>query len=329
MEPEEGSNPFKRSGKVQRSPTGRSFSLPENILTDPDVETSDGESRKRKDTSPPTSVSKRRTVGDLTRDDEEATSPETLKTICSEGDYKQKLDALADIGNDLARWASSQYKSKKFTLIQQKEVSNKATEIREIVTSLRMELSFMAGRLSERISIERQIGEETGQAAVSGFPRFAEAVKSREPRVPKITGVSRVQTPKVLFVRSTDERKDMEEVKNVIKKSIRPSKLGVNIKRVIKTARGVLIEAEGADQLEKIKECPELKDKGLVSDKPKRRSPRLMIYDVEPPETEDELIEDIYSQNVTTSDMILIWKRLRHSSNAYIGTRDGTPRTPE
>lgn len=37
-------------------------------------------------------------------------------------------------------------------------------------------------------------------------------------------------------------------------------------------------------------------DKGLVFDKPKKRNPRLMVYDVEPMEDNEALIEDIFDQ---------------------------------
>lgn len=307
MDPGEGtSDPFRRSGRVHRSPVRQKVGS-ETRLTDPEVEGSEGESRKRKETSPQESATKKRTVtgGGFGSDEDDGTGSEVAEATAATGDYKKKLDLLTAIGNDLVRWASSQYKSKKATLVQKKDVTSKAAELLSIVSSLRMEVSYMDGRLSERLHIEEAISTETGQSEVSGVPTFAEVLKSKEAKVPKITGISRMKTPKVVFVRSADDKQDLEEVKKVIKTSIRPSKLGVNIRRVIKTARGVMIEAEGSEQLERIKSCHELQDKGLVFDKPKRRSPRLMIYDVELPENERDLIEDIYDQNMTGTDIDL------------------------
>lgn len=74
------------------------------------------------------------------------------------------------------------------------------------------------------------------QLSVPRTPTFADAVK-----VPKITGISKVQTPNVILVRSADEKKDLEEGKVAVEASIRPSKMGINIKRVTKTARGVIL----------------------------------------------------------------------------------------
>lgn len=66
-----------------------------------------------------------------------------------------------------------------------------------------------------------------------------------------------------------------------------------------------MIETEGADQLEKLKMCPQLSNKGLIFDKPKRRFPRVMVYDVEVPDTPEELVADIYEQNLPHTDITL------------------------
>lgn len=94
------------------------------------------------------------------------------------GDYKTKLDQLTRIGNDLARWASSQYKSKKVTLVQQKDITGRASELLGIVGNLRMEVSHMAGRLSERLNIEKTIQEERVRLGEPRVPTFAEALKA-------------------------------------------------------------------------------------------------------------------------------------------------------
>lgn len=189
-------------------------------------------------------------------------------------------------------------------------------ELLDAAGAIEREMCHMAGRLAERVSIEGMLGKEvTGRAVVPGPRSFAETLK--QPKIPRITGISKVTTPKVLFVRSADEKQDLEAVKEVIKKSIRPSKMGVNIKRVTKTARGVMIEAEGVEQLEKIKSCDELKDKGLVFDRPRKRDPKIMIYDVEDTDNDIEMIEDIYEQNVKDKIDIDIFKKEFHIVHKY------------
>lgn len=41
----------------------------------------------------------------------------------------------------------------------------------------------------------------------------------------------------------------------------------------------------------------------VVFDKPKKRNPRLMIYDVEPHDDKEKLIDDIYDQNMGDTDI--------------------------
>lgn len=110
---------------------------------------------------------------------------------------------------------------------------------------------------------------------------------------------AKVLTPKVVFIRSVDEKIDVDQINEVVKKSVRHGKMGINVKRVIKTARGLMIETDGQKQLEKLKSCAQLADKGLVFDEPKKRQPRLMIYDVESPENHEDLVEEIYDQNIS------------------------------
>lgn len=109
------------------------------------------------------------------------------------------------------------------------------------------------------------------------------------PRLPGTT--RRTQPPKVVFIKSEDDKKNVEEVETLIKQVVKQSQLGINVKRVTKTARGVMIETEGAEQLERIAQSDDLKKAGLIVEKPKKRLPRVMIYDVDPVEDEDEVMK--------------------------------------
>lgn len=297
-------DPFRRSSRVQRSPARRALSVPDYAC----VDTDDSDElpqigRKRKENfSPPKAVPKRKVVAEDSNEEEVAGAD--VSGQAGGDDYKVKLRKIRDVSDDLTRWANSQYKSKKLNNVQLAEIKKGLNGIMALVAGLETDTAHMAGRLAERADI---IGVLKTSAKTLETPRgisFAEVAKA--PRVPKITGVSnRVQAPKVMFVRSADDKLDIDKVKEVIKSSIRPSQLGVNVRRVIKTARGVMIEAEGQDQLDKIKGCGQLAGQGLVFDKPTRKSPRVMIYDVEVPTNMDELIEDIYCQNLSGSGMEL------------------------
>lgn len=98
MDPEEGpsQDPFRRSARVTRSPTGRSSA--EGM----DKESADG-SRKRKETTPPIDTASRK-IPNMDTDEEEEAGIGSPPAIGS-GDYVDKMDMIKSIGNDLARWA--------------------------------------------------------------------------------------------------------------------------------------------------------------------------------------------------------------------------------
>lgn len=128
---------------------------------------------------------------------------------------------------------------------------------------------------------------------VSVGPSYADVVA-----FPKKTGMKqKVSACRAVFVKSKDNKHNVDEVKDTIKKTVRPRDLGVNIKRVVIMARGVLVETEGDDQLLKLKKCTALEQKGLIVEKPKKRSPRIIIFDVDN-EEEETIVEDSFVQNM-------------------------------
>lgn len=287
MDPREGSSKdvFRRSGKTLRSPTTATRESQGGSVS-PELEVPQ-ESRKRKEITPPTAMTKK-PCEDLAIEEEDIVVERE-----PQGDYKDMIELLKTTCNDLLQWGSSQFKSKKITNIQHGVIKTKLEEMNLAMSGLERETYFMAGRLAERIRIEQEIVVPRAE----GAPTYAEA--ARIIKMPKVSGVPKLVPPNVMFVRSKDEKVNVEEVKKIIKSSIKPSKIGVNIKKVVKTARGLMIETDGATQLDKIKSCSELTDKGLVFDKPVKKLPRIMIYDVDVPDEVNEFVEEVFEQNMS------------------------------
>lgn len=97
--------------------------------------------------------------------------------------------------------------------------------------------------------------------------------------------------------------KEAEEVKKLMKEVIKPGELGVNIRRVRKTARGVLLEMESEEQLKKLEKNPAFASKGLSVERLKKKKPKVMIYDVDKDVPEEEVIKNIYDQNLANSEI--------------------------
>lgn len=292
------SDPFRRSGRVSRSPPKKG-----NIM-DPktyegsrvELEGDPGTSQKRKEqSSPPTASVSKKTPGEADGDtDEEEIEVE------EEG----KVEEINRICSHMSRLAMSQAKSKKITSLQQADIVQNMNRIMALVRVMDRDVAHLEGRLAERIKIEKVIANEP---AVRVEPKtFAEATKSTGVRPQKITAVSaKIRAPKVVFIKSSDEKVDVAEVKEVLKKAVQPGKMGIKIKRLVKTARGLMVEAEGEDQIAKLTTCSQLAGKGLIFDRPKKRLPRLMIYDVELMEELEELVTEIYEQNLADSETSL------------------------
>lgn len=245
MDPGPGpSDPFRRSSKVARSPQ-RSLSVSDIPQDSSEVElvTVVG-SKKRKRASPPSVLSKKKPQGEEVEEIEDSEAGAMVfKSSGSGGDFRGMINRIKFLINDLIRWGNSQYKSKKLVNLQLTEMKTRLTDMTEMVESVEKEAYYMAGRLEERSCIEKAIGQ--GATGGPGRPlSFAEMAKT--PKMRKVTGVQKVLAPKVIFVKSEDDTQDIDEVKDVIKKSVRPGKLGINIRRVVKTARGVMVEAESA-----------------------------------------------------------------------------------
>lgn len=297
---------FRRQPRISRSPIGSTTSLPEQPAEGGRLlaEALAPRSRKRKEVTPPQGQVQKRTAAGGDGDDieEEESDYETRGHGVSGHPYQclMDLDKIVLLTNEVMQYTESQRKSKKMVTEQVNMVKSMMNTVLTLADKVRIECAEMKGRLFERSKIEKIVKRIPERVEAPRVLTYAEA--SRVPKIPKVTGVSRVIAPKVIFVRSSDENKSLEDVKAQIKSAVKPSKLGLNIKRVIKTGRGVMIEAEGTEQLEKISTCKDLVDKGLVFDQPKKRSPRIMVYDVDGTEL-DELADNIYEQNVKDAEI--------------------------
>lgn len=63
---------------------------------------------------------------------------------------------------------------------------------------------------------------------------------------------------------------------------------------------GIVVETQGEEDLQKLIDNPELKENGFTVEKPGKRRPKLIVYDVPKSMSEDELLEAIYDQNEET-----------------------------
>ena len=231
--------------------------------------------KKRKEVSPtmPGTSRVKRTMLECDQDelDELADATNPGKSVNDPNSF----DRMHAIVQYMTKWATSQYKSKKLTVNQINDIKSKMSDMTELLSGLEKTVIRLEGRLEGRQEMAKMMGA-VPRVEQTEFPRLRSYAEVSA--VPKITGAKKVvQPPKVVFIKSKDEKKTIEEVKREIQTTIQPKDLGIKIRRVVKTARGIMIETDKVDQLQKLQDCEALKTKGLVVEAPRKRSPRVMI----------------------------------------------------
>lgn len=301
MKGDEGEpSPFKKSTKVVRSPG-----------VGPQGETggeADASTKKRKERSgktPEKSLEKRSrkspvpSTSELTETESEDVSVAEVTDLESAG---CGIAAIWQATSEIKHWLSNQYKSKRISIVSYDEIIRKITRIRKVSSEMVNQNAYLEGRLAERARMEDIV--ETKMEAVRMEPSrktFAEVVN-----IPKITGFKRVApSPKVLMIQSKEEGKEPDDVKKMLKETISPGQMGINIRRVRKTARGVMVEMENEEQVKRIEQNAELVSKGLVVERMRKKKPRVMIYDIDDDLANEDVVKNIYEQNLVESDITL------------------------
>lgn len=297
---EEEPSPFKRSSKVVRSPVvvpqaeaGSEVDVSTKKRKERSGKTPEKSSEKRSKTSPVASASE---VTETESEDLAVGEASDLESMGS------GIAAIWQATSEIKHWLSNQFKSKRISLVSYDEIIRKITRIRQVSSQMVNQNAYLEGRLEERAKMESIV--ETKMEAMRVEPSkktFAEVAM-----IPKITGFKRVApSPKVIMINSKEEGKEPEDVKKMLKETISPGEMGINVRRVRKTARGVMVEMESEEQVKKFEQNAELVRKGLIVERMKKKKPRVMIYDIDDDVTDDEVIKSIYEQNLVGADLTL------------------------
>lgn len=293
-------NPFVRRSGVQRSPPGRSNSSPGGLMEERETtnEAMAAEAPILSDNISDTITKKRKAMSPASGAVEMSQEVDEVNESTQDRSLVEELRAQL---NDMSKYVTGLLKGKKLTVLQHGQLTTRISDMRSLARDFEVKISFLEGRLNERLKIEKDLANTVDVAVSKRTATYADMTA-----YPKLPGTKmKAQPSRVVFVRSKDDKLTVEQVKDKIKETVKPSVLGINVKRVTKTARGVMIETEGVEQLEKLEKCSALQQKGLIVEKPKKKLPRLMIYDVDQAEKDDDIVEDIYRQNYSDSGLEL------------------------
>lgn len=113
--------------------------------------------------------------------------------------------------------------------------------------------------------------------------------------VPRLTGVNEEIGPMGVRVIITADGKSVDEVKENLKRMIQPEELGVGVKAVVKTKRGLVVEVDSEEGREKL--VARGVENGLTMKKEKGEMPMVVVRGVPKEMTNDELMEKVRKGN--------------------------------
>ena len=108
----------------------------------------------------------------------------------------------------------------------------------------------------------------------------------------KIESTTRPQHPTVFI---SAPGRTSKEIQKIMTQTIKPSRDKINIRTIRSTEKVLILETETEDDLKKINE--NLKPHNLTIEKPRKRNPLIIIYDIPTERTEKEITDAIYNQN--------------------------------
>lgn len=216
-----------------------------------------------------------------------------------------------DLGLDLLeQWQRQQTIQKMVTRPQHKKLEKIIKVMREEVMRGREERARLETMVQERSAlvevVRSTVREEIGRMEPTKqmHASYASALGKKEPlAVPKITGVKGPVLPVPKLVVLRQDNKEGEEIKKKLKELVKPSELGLKVKRMNLIRNGVIIEAESDEGIENLLANKALKKAGITAGKPTKKQPVVMVYDVHSSLSDEELKEEIFERNMTESDI--------------------------
>lgn len=129
-------------------------------------------------------------------------------------------------------------------------------------------------------------------------PSYADLLVKNAPRVGKRRVPARDPEKVVLAYPQDDEATDSEETKKVIKEAIVHKQAGIQFRAVRKIQKGVAIETGTKQAAVKVREALSRVPTIRCTD-PRRRLPRVQIYDVDQDIKMEDMHEYLYTQNLS------------------------------
>ncbi|XP_046673231.1 uncharacterized protein LOC124362614 [Homalodisca vitripennis] len=223
------------------------------------------------------------------------------------------LDPLENLGKTL-RKMRNWFKLPQIVKMVKKSYASKfeeyMDEVQEQIVLAREERAVLGARVEEEggrmvqilrtaVREELRVGQEGNEARNQAT--FAQALGRKE--VPKITGVKGPVLPVPKLVVVKQENKESEEIKRKLKELVKPSEIGLKVRRLRMIRNGVIIESESEEGVENLLKSDALKSAGMTVEKPTKKNPMVMVYDINPALSNEAVKAEIYKRNMHRSEI--------------------------
>lgn len=194
------------------------------------------------------------------------------------------------------------------------KILDELNDLKNVFT--RLERAYTELRIREEVisEVKGEIQATVKECIKNALPEVAPKrisyaqVTSTEHRAPAPVPPAPVKTYSVLIYPGTDSKEETsDDTKETLTKCVRPSKLGIQIEKVVRIGnKGVCLESSSPDLARKIEESTEFKNTKLVLKVPEKRKPRMCVIGVRKSVGEDELISCIKVQSETENSEVRV-----------------------
>ncbi|XP_054259799.1 DNA ligase 1-like [Macrosteles quadrilineatus] len=276
----------KRKKSVEKSP-------PEESETDSNIAGDVRQRTKRKANSPKENLeAKRKNVGKESEESE--TEPDV--------EVEDEFERIRFMMEQLVKNMEDMVLKKKISKSNCERQMVLAREVEKSLRNIEIEQAEMRGRLKERKKVVEEVVRVVGmrdkvvKEGGDGVQSYAEAASGKGEKEQRADGTipkGKVRTEIIL----TMEGCDPEEVKARFMRN-KPKDIGVNIDKIIKTRRGVILEVNSREEAEKLKGNQKLIEEGYEMKEGTKKNPMVLIYDVDAGSKEDEVMKEMWERNV-------------------------------
>ena len=169
--------------------------------------------------------------------------------------------------------------------------SNYKSKLYETITKVTREFTKLKTEI-EVLKAENNILKRTKLG-----PSFAAVAATQPKPIQKQRLEKSIKSKRHVVFVSSEEGKSSKEVQRIITETIKPDEEKIRVRHIRSTEKSVIIETESESDSNKFLQHSKLKELKVKVEKPRKRNPLVILYDVAADYKEEEVLKLIHAQN--------------------------------